>query len=66
MAPKLTLLYFDSAFWRAECCRLALHIGSVPFEDKRFTERDEFTKMKVISLHGTAYYAITSCRFRSR
>ena len=41
MAPKLTLVYFDSSFWRAEMCRLALHIGGVQFNDKRCT-REEF------------------------
>jgi glutathione S-transferase len=44
--PKLTLLYFDSPFWRAEMCRLVLHIGGVPFEDRRFKQREEFNKMK--------------------
>jgi glutathione S-transferase len=44
--PKLTLLYFDSAFWRAEMCRLALYIGGVPFEDRRFKQRDDFAKLK--------------------
>jgi glutathione S-transferase len=46
MAPKLTLVYFDSSFWRAEMCRLALHIGGVEFEDKRCT-REEFQAAKV-------------------
>lgn len=46
MAPKLTLVYFDSSFWRAEMCRLALHIGDVEFTDKRCT-REEFKAGKV-------------------
>merc|ERR1712024_61450 len=33
--PKLVLHYFDFPFWRAEVCRLALHLGGVEFEDKR-------------------------------
>ena len=27
--PKLVLHYFDFPFWRAEVCRLALHLGKV-------------------------------------
>jgi len=27
--------YFDFPFWRAEVCRLALHLGGIEFEDKR-------------------------------
>lgn len=45
MAPKLTLVYFDSSFWRAEMCRLALHVGGVEFTDKRCT-REEFSAGK--------------------
>jgi len=33
--PKLVLYYFNFPFWRAEVCRLALHLGEVEFEDKR-------------------------------
>merc|ERR1711884_469707 len=33
--PKLVLHYFNFPFWRAEVCRLALHLGEVEFEDKR-------------------------------
>lgn len=33
--PKLTLWYLDHHFWRAECVRLCLTMGGVPFEDKR-------------------------------
>merc|ERR1711936_1245577 len=33
--PKLVLYYFNIPFWRAEVCRLALHLGEVEFEDKR-------------------------------
>ena len=46
MAPKLTLIYFDSGFWRAEMCRLALHIGGVEFADRRCT-REEFRAGKL-------------------
>ena len=35
--PKLKLTYFDFHGGRAEPVRLALHIGSVAFEDHRFT-----------------------------
>jgi prostaglandin-H2 D-isomerase / glutathione transferase len=34
--PQLQLNYFDIHGGRAEPIRLALHIGGVPFEDKRF------------------------------
>merc|ERR1712156_718379 len=33
--PKLVFYYFNFPFWRAEVCRLALHLGEVEFEDKR-------------------------------
>jgi len=33
--PNLVFYYFDFPFWRAEVCRLALHLGGVEFEDKR-------------------------------
>lgn len=33
--PSLRLWYLDHHFWRAECVRLALFMGNVPFEDKR-------------------------------
>ena len=35
--PQLKLTYFDFHGGRAEPTRLALHIGSIPFEDHRFT-----------------------------
>merc|ERR1739844_454544 len=40
--PKLVLHYFDFPFWRAEVCRLALHLGKVEFEDKKIKSLDEF------------------------
>lgn len=33
--PTLRLWYLDHHFWRAECVRLSLFMGGVPFEDKR-------------------------------
>merc|ERR1711918_22501 len=33
--PKLTLYYGDMPFWRAECVRMCLFVGGVPFEDHR-------------------------------
>lgn len=33
--PELRLWYLDHHFWRAECVRLCLFMGGVPFEDKR-------------------------------
>lgn len=37
---QLTLTYFDMHGGRAEPTRLALHIGGIPFEDKRFAFAD--------------------------
>jgi glutathione S-transferase len=31
---QLTLIYAKFPFWRAEICRLALHLGGVPFEEQ--------------------------------
>jgi glutathione S-transferase len=33
--PNLRLWYLDHHFWRAECVRLCLFLGGVPFDDKR-------------------------------
>merc|ERR1712110_805561 len=40
--PKLVLHYFDFPFWRAEVCRLSLHLGKVEFEDKKIKDFKEF------------------------
>jgi glutathione S-transferase len=40
--PKLKLIYLDHHYWRAECSRLALHIGDVPFEDARLGYDDMY------------------------
>jgi glutathione S-transferase len=37
---QLTLTYFDMHGGRAEAARLALHIGGIAFEDKRFAFAD--------------------------
>ena len=37
---KLTLTYFDFDGGRGEPARLALHIGNVPFEDRRISPKD--------------------------
>ena len=42
---QLRFLYFNFPFWRAEPSRLALHLGDIPFEDRRLG-RDEFLEMK--------------------
>ena len=42
---KLRLTYFNFPFWRAETARLSLHLGDIPFEDRRPT-REEFRQMK--------------------
>jgi len=51
--PKLVLHYFDFPFWRAEVCRLALHLGKVEFEDKKIKSLDEF-KLSGIAPLGQA------------
>ncbi len=43
---KLTLIYFNIPFWRAEIIRLALFIGNIKFEDRRITG-EEFQRVKV-------------------
>ena len=42
---KLTLIYPDLPFWRAETSRLALFIGGIEFEDLR-PSREEIAKMR--------------------
>jgi len=42
---KITFIYVDTPFWRAEVGRIALHIGNVDFEDTRIS-RDEFLRSK--------------------
>ena len=46
---KITLIYPDFPFWRAEVARISLFIGSVDFEDLRIT-REEFQKVKETGL----------------
>jgi glutathione S-transferase len=42
---KITFIYVDTPFWRAEVGRIALHIGNVDFEDTRIS-REEFLRSK--------------------
>ena len=42
---KISLIYFDFPFWRAEIARLSLYIGKIEFEDLRITS-DEFQRVK--------------------
>jgi len=42
---NIRLIYFDLPFWRAEASRIALFLGSVPFDDMRTTS-EEFEKLK--------------------
>lgn len=44
--PSLKLYYFDSP-GKAEAIRLFCAYAGIPFEDFRFSSRDEFTKMKL-------------------
>ncbi len=38
--PKLVLTYFDFDGSRGEAARLAMHLGGIPFEDKRIARSD--------------------------
>ena len=42
---KITLIYFDFPFWRAEIARLSLYLGNIEFEDLRITS-EEFQRVK--------------------
>ena len=42
---KISLIYFDFPFWRAEIARISLFIGNIEFEDVRIT-KDEFQRVK--------------------
>jgi len=46
---KLTLIYFNIPFWRAEVIRLALYIGNITFEDRRVS-REEFLRVKATGI----------------
>lgn len=58
--PKLVLTYFDFDGGRGEPARLALHIGGVPFEDRRVPGKDwpkhrdqmPFQAMPVLEVDG--------------
>ena len=43
---KLSFIYFDFPFWRAEVGKIALYIGGIKFENKIIT-REEFGRVKV-------------------
>ncbi len=43
---KLTYIYFDFPFWRAEAGRISLYIGDIPFQDLKITS-DEFQRVKL-------------------
>jgi glutathione S-transferase len=42
---KISLIYIDFPFWRAEIARLSLYLGNIEFEDLRITS-DEFQRVK--------------------
>ena len=46
---KLTLIYLNIPFWRAEVIRLALYIGDIKFEDRRVS-REEFLRVKATGI----------------
>ena len=37
---KISLIYFDFPFWRAEIARLSLYLGNIEFEDLRITSEE--------------------------
>ena len=43
---KLSFIYLDTPFWRAEVGKIALYIGGIEFENKIIT-REEFQRVKV-------------------
>jgi len=43
---KISLIYLDFPFWRAEIARLALYMGNIDFEDIRIT-MEEFQRVKI-------------------
>ena len=43
---KLSFIYLDTPFWRAEVGKIALYIGGIEFENKIIT-REEFQQVKV-------------------
>ena len=45
---KISLIYFNFPFWRAEVARIALHYGGIDFNDIRISS-DEFQQVKT---HG--------------
>ena len=44
---KISLIYFDFPFWRAEVARLSLFIGNIDFQDLRISS-EEFQRVKNI------------------
>ena len=42
---RITLIYFDFPFWRAEISRIALFIGAIDFQDLRINY-EEFGRVK--------------------
>ena len=42
---KLTFIYFDFPFWRAEVGKIALYFGGIDFEDRKII-REEFLRAK--------------------
>ena len=55
-AQAIKVYYGDMPFWRAECVRIALHIGDIPFEDVRdWAEGQKFATfgaLPVMSVNG--------------
>ena len=59
--PKLRFIYADLIFWRAECIRMALEFGNVPFADARLS-RDEIKQLKEeVSVTITRFFNCGSC-----
>jgi hypothetical protein len=42
---RISIIYFNFPFWRAEVSRIALHIGKIKYDDIRI-DRDEFMRAR--------------------
>lgn len=59
--PNLVLIYFDFDGSRGETARLAMHLGGIPFEDRRIAQKDwpalrdqmPFQQLPVLEVDGT-------------
>ena len=43
---KISIIYFNFPFWRAEVSRIALHIGKIKYDDIK-VDREEFSRARI-------------------